>query len=422
MLELRDYLNEGGRLLYTGGRAGRQYDTSTLQEWSPTGDDLICDGEQFTDDDPTGYADCIPVTNDFHQYYLGAYLYLTDGGLADIETGDLYPVKATDQPFSGMANWTLDQGDSANNQFDAEVSGIGPGAMLTTSSILKPDVYPQFESWAPAEYETGVAGQFEPHSGDQYLYSAQGDASYKRVRKTIDLSDLDASDTPQLRFFFSADTEFDWDFVFVEAHPTDSPPSQDWTTLPDLNGATSQETGSSCADTAGGDSWTETPAEGGLHPWLRHYQTFHEDTLTCDPVGTTGEWNAFTGNSSGWKEWIADLSDYSGGSVDISITYASDWAFQGLGVWLDDISVENGTETLESTDLEENMGGWKIGGPPTGSGPNPNRFFRTQSVGYQVGAATATHDTLYLGFGIEGVDGAQRRVSIMRRAMDYLLR
>ena len=40
----------------------------------------------------------------------------------------------------------------------------------------------------------------------------------------------------QLSFWVTRDTEPDWDFMFVEAHPVGS---DDWTTLPDLNGHTS---------------------------------------------------------------------------------------------------------------------------------------------------------------------------------------
>ena len=46
-----------------------------------------------------------------------------------------------------------------------------------------------------------------------------------------------------------------WDFAFVEARTANQ---GDWTTLPDLNGHTSQDTGSAC------------PYWFGLHQFLRH--------------------------------------------------------------------------------------------------------------------------------------------------------
>ena len=71
-----------------------------------------------------------------------------------------------------------------------------------------------------------------------------------------------------------------------------------------------------------------------LHPFLDHYQG--ED---CSPTGTTGNWNAATGTSAGSEEWVIDLTPYAGKQVELSISYVSDWATQGLGVFLDDVSV-----------------------------------------------------------------------------------
>ncbi len=85
-------------------------------------------------------------------------------------------------------------------------------------------------------------------------------------------------------------------------------------------------------------------------------------TTTCDPTGTTGEWNAASGNSGGWQQWSVDLSAYAGGQVEVSIAYVSDWATQGLGVFVDDIEVSTGegTTSFEAGDT----GGWEITGPP----------------------------------------------------------
>ena len=55
----------------------------------------------------------------------------------------------------------------------------------------------------------------------------------------------------------------------------------------------------------------------------------------CAPTGTSGSWNAATGSSQGWQEWISDLSAYAGQQVEVSISYASDWSNQGIGVFLD---------------------------------------------------------------------------------------
>ena len=62
-----------------------------------------------------------------------------------------------------------------------------------------------------------------------------------------------------------------------------------------------------------------------------------------------------------------------------------------------------------------------MAGPPPGSGPNANNFVFTTGAGFPEGAAITTEDTIYLGFGFEGITGAANRAAVMGRAMDYLL-
>ena len=173
-----------------------------------------------------------------------------------------------------------------------------------------------------------------------------------------------------LTFWTSYDTEADWDFLTVEARTADG---DDWTTLPEANGRTTQSTGDSCP--AG---WFE------LHPFLERYQTFNDTTPpTCSPTGDGGEWNAASGNSNGWQEWTINLNDYAGETVEISIAYVSDWATQGLGVFIDDVTLPDGTSTSFETGLE----GWEVTGPPQGSGANANNFEVTTAGGFPVGAS-----------------------------------
>ncbi len=186
----------------------------------------------------------------------------------------------------------------------------------------------------------------------------------------------------------------------MEAHTAGQ---DDWTTLPDLNGHTGDDTGESCP--AG---WIE------LHPWIvQHYQG--ED---CSGTGSTGTWNASSGRSAGWEEWQVDLSPYAGGQVEVSISYASDWAVQGLGSFVDAIDVSTGEG---STSFETGMDGWTVPGPAEGSDANPNDWMRTQSVGFEEGAVVSTPDTLYFGFGFEGISDAAIRAAVMEVALDHLL-
>jgi len=57
----------------------------------------------------------------------------------------------------------------------------------------------------------------------------------------------------RLEFVTSYETDGNWDYLFVEAHPVGS---NDWTTLPDLNGHTDTDTGLSCL--GGGTSCTRS--------------------------------------------------------------------------------------------------------------------------------------------------------------------
>ena len=73
MLELRAYLNEGGRLLYTGRSAGWQY--ANAFDYNPVSTPPLCDNVDQSVDDG-----CLLLSDDFLQYWLGAYLFIEDGG------------------------------------------------------------------------------------------------------------------------------------------------------------------------------------------------------------------------------------------------------------------------------------------------------------------------------------------------------
>ena len=241
MLAMRQYIDEGGRLLFTGKYAGLQYAQGYEFDLEHGG---ACD--------PNTAADgCQDLSDDFLQYYLGAYLYNDDAGTK--ANGGLYDVMGVANPFEGLS-WSFG-GNSANNQDHS-------ASFIATSGILPPSTYPQFESWASSKY-VRPGGPFDPHTGTYYAYSQIADVSYKRLTRTVDLT---GQSNGNLSFWISRDTEPDWDFVFVEAHTVGQ---DDWTTLPDANGHTSQSTGPNDPDLAscpGG--WRD------LHPWLDHYQTF----------------------------------------------------------------------------------------------------------------------------------------------------
>ncbi len=151
--------------------------------------------------------------------------------------------------------------------------------------------------------------------------------SYKRLTKTFTVPPGGG----EMNFWTSYNTEGDWDFTFVEAHNVGQ---DNWTTLPDLNGHTGTTTGQSCPS-----GWN------ALHPFIDHYQTF-DGVGACTGTGTSGSWNAASGDSHGWQNWRVSFAGFAAGSqVEVSISYVSDWATQGLGVFVDDVTLPGGVST-----------------------------------------------------------------------------
>jgi hypothetical protein len=209
----------------------------------------------------------------------------------------------------------------------------------------------------------------------------------------------------------------------VEAHTVGH---DDWTTLPDLNGHTSDDLSTDEACTGG---WSN-PADSAniLHPFLTHYQTFDPATGTCSNTGTGGgHWNAANGSSSGWQQFEIDLGPYAGKQVEVSITVLSDWGLQQFpGVFVDDIEVSTGEGSTSFEDDADPTDGWTVPGAPQDPGgieeANRNDWVRRGGLGIKEGAVIRADDTLYMGFGFEGVSGAATRNEVMQRAVDYLLR
>jgi hypothetical protein len=390
MLNVRSYLNEGGRLLYTGKYAG--FGNAFGYEFDPLFN-RPCNPNVFLDFGP-GEETCRPLFDDFLQYYLGAYIYADEGGTPP--KGPLFSAEGTDTPFKFLT-WSFGS-PSANNQDHS-------ASFLPTSVFLPASQYGQFRSWRSARWIKS-GGPFEPHTGTYYLHSRIADVSYKSVARTITVP----ASGGEMSFWISRDTEPDWDFVFVEAHTVGQ---DNWTTLPDLNGHTSTSTGESCPE-----GWHE------LHPWLERYQG--TDCSGSNPT-TGGVWNAASGTSGGWEQWRVSLAPYAGAQVELRISYASDWAVQGLGVFLDDFVVSTGEGTTSFEAGADPMAGWAITGPAEGSGPNANNFERITAAGFPEAAVVtsdptdAAYRTVYMGFGLEGVSTPQARNTIMGRAISYLL-
>ena len=174
-------------------------------------------------DDPVGQEDnCIAVSNDFMQYWLGTYLTI---GLDT--TSSLLAVP----PF-GTTAFNLDPAGNQHNLY----------SFLTTSSSPDYEAFNDEEFGAVRAVTTGGGLAFDPPEGD-YMATASNSAHYQRLTRTFSVPALGAGETADLSFKLSYDTEAGYDMVFAEARTAGG---DDYRTLPDLNGNTTTSTGIGC--------------------------------------------------------------------------------------------------------------------------------------------------------------------------------
>ncbi|MBM4831495.1 M14 family metallopeptidase [Actinospica acidiphila] len=352
-LQLRAYLNEGGRLIEAGEQAGGSVDL---------GDGVLSD--------------------DFGQYYLGAYSRTaTSGATAFTGAGRL---AGTGGPL----------GDAPGNPLDR------PGSFALTSDELPPAAYPQFASAGAGSF-TGTVNPYGPYAGSAMAAAVHTDDGYKRLTRTVDLTGVTAAERPTLRTHLLWDTEPGYDNVIVEARTAGG---DDWTTLPEAGGATRATVPAECAAgfyIAG-------------HPWLEHYLTLGDDG--CAATGTTGAWNALTGSSGGWQQVEFDLSAYAGRTAEVSVAYVTDPGSGGRGVLADEASLVVGGTVTETEGFEESLGAWSASGPPPGSPAVLKDWTRTGEL-FRTYAAVTTGDTVLLGFGLEHLTSAADRAALLRKAL-----
>ncbi|RAY15556.1 zinc carboxypeptidase [Actinomadura craniellae] len=385
VLNVRSYLNEGGKLLYTGETAGYY---GPLAQANGGG---IYYGLKGHPERPCVITvnprdDCELLSDDFTQYYLGAY----DRGAIRNPTR----FEGSDRPFTKVL---ADLAGTPSNPLNEA------GGFQVTSSVLPADQFPQFRSWKAGDY-TGATGPYEPIEGSWYVAGGHEDSLYRRLTRTIDLTGVTAAQAPTLQAQLSYSTETGYDHVLVEAHTVDA---DDWTTLADKNGRTSTRVPTEC----------EAGYFMDMHPWLGRYLTGGNP---CTNTGTSGSWNSFTGNSNGWVPAAFDLSAYAGKKVEVSIAYVSDPFTGGSGLYVDDTRVTTTGGQLDAEGFESGLGPWAIQGAPAGSPGNFSEFVRSQAL-VDLVSAVATRDSLILGFGLEQLKTPAERNAVLGRALDHLL-
>ncbi|MFF6996975.1 M14 family zinc carboxypeptidase [Streptomyces sp. NPDC008313] len=355
-LQLRAFLNEGGKLIEAGEQAGGTVDLG--------GGNL---------------------SNDFSQYYLGAYSRTSTPG-------------ATGFTGSGKLDGvTGPLGDAPGNPLNAA------GTYGVTSDSLPADQYPRFASAGAGQF-AGTVNPYGPYEGAYMAAAVHTDDSWKRLTRTIDLTGVSAADLPALRTRLLWDTEPGYDHAVLEIHTTGA---DDWTTLPEAGGATTADVPAEC--------------EAGFliqeHPALKRYLTPGADG--CSRTGTSGSWNSFTGASSGWQQVAFDLSAYAGKSVEVSLSYITDPGSGGHGVLADNASVVVGGTAAETEGFETSLGAWSVAGPPAGSPAVLKDWARTGQL-FRTYAAVTTGDTVLLGFGLEHVTAVADRTALVGKALAAL--
>ncbi|MFD5076786.1 M14 family zinc carboxypeptidase [Streptomyces sp. NPDC058371] len=355
-IQLRAYLNEGGKLIESGENAGGSVDLGGGT-----------------------------LSNDFSQYYLGAYSRTTTPGA---------------NGFNGsgkLAGFTGPLGDAPGNPLNAA------GTYAVTSDSLSAATYPQFASAGGGQF-AGTVNPYGPYAGSYMAAAVHTNDAYKRLTRTIDLTGVSAADKPTLRTQLLWDTEPGYDHALLEAHTTGA---EDWTTLPDAGGATSNAVPAEC--------------EAGYllqeHPALKRYLTLGSGA--CTNTGTSGSWNSFTGASSGWQQVSFDLSAYAGKSVEVSLSYVTDPSSGGHGLLADDASLVIGGTATQAEGFETSLGAWNVPGPPAGSPAVLNDWARVGELFKTYGAVT-TDDTVLLGFGLEHVTTAAGRTALIGKALKAL--
>ena len=136
IVNVRDYLNEGGKLLYTGKNAA---DAQLVgYNYNPAGQPPYCTtNTDVPPEDRIPNERCAVLNDDFLQYWLGAYLHI-DAAQTTRTAASALGFKNVGDPF-GATEFKLNGPDSAGNQDHVY-------SMVTTSSILTPDEFPQFKS------------------------------------------------------------------------------------------------------------------------------------------------------------------------------------------------------------------------------------------------------------------------------------
>ena len=227
-IAVRDYLNEGGKLIHAGETA--QYegvpgftDAVGGLYYGLNGDP---EAECVIEDRPNGgfdgfFDDCLIMADDFRQYWLGGYQRVSTDGPQGVD-GTGSPLLGYSAEFGGPA--------TVDNPLDEA------GVFVPTSEVLPPSEFPQFRSRGAALYQVEEGGPYSPVEGSRYAGVLHADDSYARLTRTVTVPAGALSAVLQFQASWAVEPEYD--HLIVEARTVGG---DDWTTLPEVGGATSTD-------------------------------------------------------------------------------------------------------------------------------------------------------------------------------------
>ncbi len=163
MLEFRSFMNEGGKVMYTGNQAGEQY-TGNLgtQALRPAGHDRLRAAP--------GRRRPAPLPADVRGSGDG------DERRPAVLVRRL-PRRPRRRPRRGghrarrrRHRQPVHRPDLVDERSESADNQNATSSFIATSGILPKDEFPQFESWPSARWNK-PGGPFDPHTGEQFVYS-----------------------------------------------------------------------------------------------------------------------------------------------------------------------------------------------------------------------------------------------------------
>ena len=400
ILNARDYMNEGGKLLVAGQpalegawdcsssttRSGRRRRTRSAQQ---------PDAGQRAGRRPAGPGvPCIVASNDFMQYWLGAY--------QNGDGGDPARRAARGRRRVGATEFGLNGADSARQPAARSYR------FLTTSSVL-PEAPTRSSRRTTAIVKDGPPA-YDPPEGTPTCTRRSPTSRYKRLTTTVDLTGpVDRVAAVQAVLRHRAGLR-----LRVRRGPHGGPGRLDDAARHQRHHQ--QDVGAGCPDA--------DPFWLLLHPFLNHYLTrtaTPRGGFACAPHGTSGSWNAATGNSGGFQRLErrpVAVRRQAGRGVD-HLHAGPGLARPGRvrGRRQDHRRRQPGRRPGSRTGHSARS---RSAGPPEGSPGNANNWTRTTTVGFQDGPGVRTDHSVYWGFGLEGVRGADTRRDLLKNALTYL--